>query len=435
MRIIDILRDANSNLWRSKIRSVLTILAIFIGSFTIILNTAINAGVNEFMDQQIENMGGEGYLEMMPTETYESAMSMISMGTSEPREYKDEDDTTSHYIKDDQIKAAEKIDGIKEFKVIYPAGVDYITSNKTDKRYKVDNIAFAVNGINFDMLYGAVPDASEDADYEIALTESMAKALGFEKAEDAVGQTIKIAVPNAVKCHALPRSECITMVEAKVSGIQAPGILSIAGDRVNYALWDHIVDINYDGAPEISKPRPSQAFANGDPEKITEIKDKLKEIGLSAMSIDDEAGMFKTFFDAILIILNIFGGIALAAAAIGIINTLFMSVQERTSEIGLDKALGMSSAKVFFSFSAEAIMLGFWGSLFGIIMSVIAGSVINVLAHATFLKDFPTFNLVVFDPKSMLTIVGIIMLIAFLAGTLPARKAAKKNPIDSLRYE
>lgn len=433
MRIMDILRDANSNLWRNKIRSFLTILAIFIGSFTIILNTAINAGVNKFLDQQIENMGGDGYLEMMPTEAYESAMSMIS--TSEPREYTDEDDTISYYIKDDQIEAIEKIDGIKSFDVLYPVSVDYFTSDKTDKRYKADSFNLTVPGINIDMLAGEAPDTSEDADYEIALTESMAKALGFEKAEDAVGQTIKIAVPNAVKCHSLARSECITLVKAKISGVQAPGILSIAGSRANLALWNHIYDINYDGAPEISKPRSSQAVANVEPEKITEIQDKLKEVGLSAMSVDDEVGMFKTFFDAILIVLNIFGGIALAAAAIGIINTLFMSVQERTSEIGLDKALGMSSAKVFFSFSAEAILLGFWGSFVGVILSFIAGNAINVLAHATFLKDFPTFDLVVFDIKSMLAIVGIIMLIAFLAGTLPARKAAKKNPIDSLRYE
>ena len=433
MRIIDILRDANSNLWRSKIRSILTILAIFIGSFTIILNTAINAGVNKFLDQQIENMGGDGYLEMMPTEAYESAMSMIS--TSEPREYTDEDDTISYYIKDDQIEAIEKIDGIKSFDVLYPVSVDYFTSDKTDKRYKADSFNLIVPGINIDMLTGETPDTSEDAEYEIALTESMAKALGFETADDAVGQTIKIAVPNAVKCHSMPRNECVTIVEAKVSGVQAPGILSIAGSRANLALWNRIYDINYDGAPEISKPRPPQAVADVDPEKITEIKDKLKEIGLSAMSVDDEVGMFKTFFDAILIVLNIFGGIALAAAAIGIINTLFMSVQERTSEIGLDKALGMSSAKVFFSFSAEAILLGFWGSFVGVVLSFIAGNAINVLAHATFLKDFPTFDLVVFDIKSMLAIVAVIMLIAFLAGTLPARKAAKKNPIDSLRYE
>ena len=104
MKIIDIVKDANANLWRNKIRSFLTILAIFVGSFTIILNTAINAGVNDFIDKQVANMGGDGYLEILPTEIYESAVAM--MGDSGPREYTEEEDSsnTSAYITDDQIK-------------------------------------------------------------------------------------------------------------------------------------------------------------------------------------------------------------------------------------------------------------------------------------------------------------------------------------------
>ena len=145
--------------------------------------------------------------------------------------------------------------------------------------------------------------------------------------------------------------------------------------------------------------------------------------------------MFRTFFDAILVVFNIFGGIALIAASIGIINTLFMSVQERTREIGLDKALGMSNAKVFLSFSCEAILLGFWGSAFGILVSIIVGNVVSNIATETFLKDFPTFRLTIFEPLTMISIALIIMFIAFLAGTLPARKASKKDPIDALRYE
>jgi putative ABC transport system permease protein len=153
------------------------------------------------------------------------------------------------------------------------------------------------------------------------------------------------------------------------------------------------------------------------------------------MSVEDEVGMFKTFFDVILIVFNIFGGIALAAASIGIINTLFMAVQEHTREIGLDKALGMSNGKVFLSFSAEAIMLGFWGSALGIAVSYVVGQLANNVASQTFTKDFPTFKLAIFEPATMISIALIIMFIAFLAGTLPARRASKKNPIDALRYE
>ena len=112
-----------------------------------------------------------------------------------------------------------------------------------------------------------------------------------------------------------------------------------------------------------------------------------------------------------------------------------MSVQERTREIGLMKAMGMSSSRIFAEFSFEAILLGFWGSIVGIIISMLIGFGVDSLAHASFLADLPTFKLVVFDPLNMLKIVLIIMIIAFIAGTAPAYRASKKNPIDSLRYE
>ena len=434
MKVLDIIHDANSNLWRNKIRSVLTILAIFVGSFTIILNSAINAGVNDWMNKQIENMGGDGYLEMMPTEAYDTLTSMLS--NSGPQEYTEDKDSSnaSTYIKDEQIEAAKKIDGIKVFNVLPNSTADYITSDKTDKRYRI-NLNLVVEGINFDMSNGVSPNTDKNAGYEIAINEDLAKALGYENVADIVGKTVQIAVPSNLKCYtAIRRSECQTILDVKVSGTQAPGILSMGGSRANLTFWNRVNEINYEGMPAETN-RSYQATADVDPEKIDSIKAELEKIGLKAMSVDDEVGMFKVFFDAILIVFNIFGGIALVAASIGIINTLFMSVQERTKEIGLDKALGMSNGKVFASFSCEAILLGFWGSAVGVIVSMIIGNIVNGIAHETFLADFPTFTLTIFEPLTMVTIVAIIMFIAFLAGTLPARKASKKNPIDALRYE
>jgi putative ABC transport system permease protein len=153
------------------------------------------------------------------------------------------------------------------------------------------------------------------------------------------------------------------------------------------------------------------------------------------MTVDDQVGMVKNFFDAIITVFTIFGGIALLAASIGIINTLFMSVQERTREIGLMKAMGLSRGKIFTMFSFEAIMLGFWGSVVGISVAYIAGTIANRVAIETFLSDLPGFTLVVFDITNLIVIVLVVMTIAFLAGTLPARRAANKDPIEALRYE
>src|SRR5690606_25299468 len=113
----------------------------------------------------------------------------------------------------------------------------------------------------------------------------------------------------------------------------------------------------------------------------------------------------------------------------GIINTLFMSVQERTKEIGLMKAMGMSRSRVFLLFSVEAILLGFWGSTLGAGAAMIAGGIVNQIASNSFLKDLPGFDLTTFPATSIATVIFIIMAIAFLAGTLPARRAAKQDPI------
>ena len=127
--------------------------------------------------------------------------------------------------------------------------------------------------------------------------------------------------------------------------------------------------------------------------------------------------------------------LSLFAACFGIINTLYMSVQERTREIGLMKALGMSKRKIFILFSFEAILIGFLGSLLGIVSAQLLGSGINSIASSGFLEELSGLKLVDISLMTASTISLSIMLVAFIAGTFPAKKAAKLDPIIALRHE
>ena len=433
MKIFDLIITANHNLFRNKTRTFLTILAIFIGSFTIILSNAINTGVNDFIDKQVESIGGDGYIEAAPKAVYEQ---LEALTKNSVQEYNENAKTVETSIFDDETLAKLRaIDGVDNLNPYNMVSVDYITTNKTDKKYKVSLTILPDDSLTIDMVAGHQV-TNNTSNYEIMITEDYVSPLGFKDAEDAVGKELQIAVPNTLKCMMTDnRNECQTIVTSTISGVAANGVMGIgAGTRANNALYNHLVDIQFDGLPD-SQKAAYMATGHIDPAKTDEIKKAFDAEGFTIMTIDDEVGMIRTFFDVILIVFNIFGAIALLAAAIGIINTLFMSVQERTREIGLMKAMGMSNNKIFLEFSCEAIMLGFWGSVIGILISMAIGYATNALAHQTFLEDFPTFNLVVFSPVNMLVITGIIMLIAFIAGTAPAYRASRQNPIDSLRYE
>ena len=99
------------------------------------------------------------------------------------------------------------------------------------------------------------------------------------------------------------------------------------------------------------------------------------------------------------------------------------------------KAMGMAGSKVFGLFSFEAIFIGFLGSAVGIGGAMLAGLGINTLLAGGLLADLPGLTLVAFDPVSIGVIVLTVMAIAFVAGTIPALRAARQDPIESLRYE
>lgn len=433
MRLFDLIRTANHNLFRNKLRTFLTILAIFVGSLTIILNSAINTGVNAFIDEQIESIGGEDYLMITASGTMDTMMGggAMSMGSSEPTEYRETQTITA--LNHDDVAKIKKLDGIvadsvQETRLV---SVDYITAKNLDHKYQIQVARMLPGQFNIPTTAGRLPNP-DAKDYEITLQSGYATALGFDSDEAAVGKQVTLVTEDLVTKE--PKK-----FNATVVGVAAPGVVAMNESFISDNLEAAIYKENTKYYNDEQKSSVYMLQAQFDNSKYTEaeIKQTLKDAGYTGITVGDMIGTVRSFFDIIMIVFMVFGAIALLAAAIGIINTLYMSVEERTREIGLDKALGMSSFKIFLSFAIEAILLGFWGSVFGVLASVGIGYVTNFYTHAPggFLEVFPTFELMKFTPENILPIIGIIMLIAFLAGTMPARKAAKKNPIDALRYE
>jgi putative ABC transport system permease protein len=215
----------------------------------------------------------------------------------------------------------------------------------------------------------------------------------------------------------------------------------INGNEVtsNLALARHAFERTTAGVAALQREHYAAAFAKFDTsmsdDQLKQLKDTLKEQGFDARTLDDQLGVIKSVINGITTFLNVFAGIALAAASFGIVNTLLMAVQERTREIGLMKALGMRRGRIFALFSLEAVLIGLWGALIALGAANVLGRVGSAIATRTLFKDFEGLRLFSFPALSMLPIILLIMTIAFLAATLPARRAARLDPIEALRYE
>ncbi len=427
MKIADIIRTASSNMLRSKARTILTVIAIFIGALTLTLTNGIGSGIATYIDEQVGNIGAEDMLIIQ-------GKGNNPFGESGPKKYDEEVSITSAggfplvVLSTEDLEAIRTEPGILSAEHDYNVAPDYVAGPNGEK-YGLMAGSF-YDGINALVSAGQIPNNHTDEN-QLLMPPDFVSVLGFSSNEDAVGKIVKIAIKN-------PAGEQ-KEVEAKVVGIQERSLMSEGGFQFNRPLMLALYDIQTEGFPSVLKEQQPIITARFDPniseEQLKDLKKRLDDKGYSASTIQDQIGIFKQVIDAIIAVLNFFAGIALLAASFGIVNTLLMAVQERTKEIGLMKALGMGRRKVFMLFSVEAVLLGFWGSLLGSLAGIGIGKLANRVASNTFLKDLVGFELTSFPITSVITIMLIIMTIAFLAGTLPARRASKKDPIEALRYE
>ncbi len=434
MRLTDIIKRANHNLWRNRSRTILTTLAITVGSLTIMLTVGINAGVNGYIDKQVESTGGNDIIEVMPKGIADRMSSMMTLGATEVQEYRSNQGQSQQVsLTDRDLAGIKRLEGVKLAKLSDLLYSSYITRDRGEaKKYKLTVGPLAASSIKLDLAAGRSVriDGSEA---EAILPDRYLEPLGFSSAKQAIGQMVRVGVPHRL-------GDQMDEVKIRIVGVQNQSIVGFGRVFLNDAAGRLISSAYLTGMPEALQSQHGLIIIQVKPgyeskEKLAQIKQELTNMGYSSISEDDYISSIKLFFNAITVILTIFGVIALITASIGIVNTLLMSVQERTREIGLMKAMGLSSGRIFALFSLEAVSLGFWGGMLAAGLAVVIKQTVNPWAGRNFLSGLPGFNLIELNPLYVGVIVAIVMVVAFLAGTLPAKRATKQDPIQALRYE
>jgi putative ABC transport system permease protein len=141
-------------------------------------------------------------------------------------------------------------------------------------------------------------------------------------------------------------------------------------------------------------------------------------------------------FQGIQAVLAVFGGIALTVSAIGMFNTMTVTLLERTAEIGIMRTLGASSGDIKILFISEAVIVGFLGGIMGIVFGTSIGFVLNTamnIAAANF--GGKSMTLFAFPLWFLIFIAAFSAVVGFLTGVFPAQRAAALNPLDAIRYK
>jgi putative ABC transport system permease protein len=426
MKTWELIKIANRNLFRNKLRTFLTIMAIFVGSLTLVLTNGLGDGLRDYIENQVKNLEANNVLFIRKKFEREDKEAKIGA----PTEYRETapdaaanlPDPNSLTVSQAQMESALKeISEVRSITPHYDTDGEYITLDGA-KKYQLE-LGMLSEGVTQKTEAGKTVDGAN----QILLPLGLAKA--FDENIDAlVGKSAIIAYRDA--------SGTMKTLSLEIVGVATKGFMANYNCFIDAQTARRIYEEQARGQNEFNKFRSFTVQLNtGGEKRIEEIKKQLGEKGFSAETYADQK---KRTYDAIGVLqigLNLFAFIALLAASFGIINTLVIAVLERTKEIGLQKALGMGRGKVFLLFSLESVLIGFWGAMLGIAGGSFIGIMANVFLARTYLVSFEGYSLFVFRLPSMLFVIILVCAIAFVAGVLPAFRASRLNPIEALRYE
>lgn len=414
MRIKDSLKSAVDSLSHGKMRSVLTMLGIVIGIASVIILMSIGQSAQDLILNQVEGIGSN-LIFIMPGGTNGKFQSPAA--------------AQGIVIK---TLVQRDVDALSREPSI--SGVAPLVSGQANAVYDENNLTVTYQGTtanffpmrNYVMAKGyAFTDQDVAAYNHVAVIGSdLAKTL-FGSGIDPIGKSIRLG-----------------SVSFRVVGVLAPMGTGPGGvNQDDLALipvtvaQNQMLGINYfQYLIAEANPQYNISFVSSRIQSVLEQDHGITNSSKDDFTIETQAqilSMLSTITSVLTYFLAAIASISLLVGGIGIMNIMLVSVVERTKEIGLRKAVGATESDILQQFLIEAILLTFIGGVIGIaIGAAFTGLAWLVLVYVvqtswTFALPASAVGLAV----AFSTITGLVF------GIYPARKAARKNPIDALRYE
>ncbi|MBS6106521.1 MULTISPECIES: FtsX-like permease family protein [Anaerococcus] len=457
MRISDRFIMALRNLWRRKSRTILTILSVIIGSTSIILMLAFAQGISNSQKEMIESFQGLTSINIM----------------DENGEGLDVNDSVINKLKNiDNVRAVVPSKNIyADFKIV------------DNDEYEIDGSINVIPDNMFSLLtddmldMGSIPNPSDtdrillgpntaankttdtgdggyymepDENFDFASHEYFIR-LGYkDESEDDGVNFGKEENPLDSEGKETNKPQTVD-IPIKVAGkLNNTSFLNGWGSYISESTYKKLKEED----DKLAFPTLNQDFdEQGNPiksndkeikydnlqvvvdkaENVKDVEQAIRKLGYQTNSMAEASKEIESQTRTIMLILGGIGSIAFIVSAIGIINTMLMSIYERQKEIGVMKVIGASVSDIQTMFLIESGFIGFFGGVLGLLISLLAGKLINNV-FTGLNEGMVGVNKIIIIPTWLALVgVGFSALVGVLAGYLPARRATKLSAIDALR--
>lgn len=409
MTFNDIFKESWLSISGNKIRSFLTVLGIIIGVMAVVIMMSVGDAVQNQITGQFASLGTNTIIVRAGAARTTGGVRTGSGGRNTLTTY----DSTA-------------IKNLPDVQYSYPGGY-----NSGQVIFGNRNWGTTIYGVwpdyaplqNVEMEYGVFFDDSavRNATTHVVIGHTIIEELGLP--ENPVGEVIRVLnVPFVVIGAMKERGESGmgANIDDSVVIPRSTQVKRLLGSRFPDSVPSITLRLYEDADNALAIEQITQLLRgrhrikDGDPDdfQITDMKQVME-------TMNTVAGFLKMLLIAI-------ASVSLLVGSIGIMNMMLVSVAERTREIGIRKAIGAREIHIIIQFLSESVMISFIGSMIGFILGLILS---QTVLPSVMNMEIPL------SLWSVILSVTVAVVVGIASGVVPARKAAKLNPIDSLRYE